>query len=183
MAVVFFATLSPLGFLPRVSAHGAVMSTQLTPDGARAYEVLALADRFAYGTAGDGGVSEEACAVQALLRESRGEQGFQRLLEEPAVVAKLYGLVGVWHRNPASFASSVAALDRAHGDDVAATISGCAVNRRTVREILYAKGAIAIPAGTRITSVVWPDEVRKDLAGGSVALELAHTWGCAAANE
>ena len=40
------------------------MRTRLTPEGARAYEVLALTDRFAYGTEGNGGVSEAACAVQ-----------------------------------------------------------------------------------------------------------------------
>jgi hypothetical protein len=150
------------------------MRTKLTPVGARAYEALALADRFEYPGVH---LSDQVCAVQALLREPHGAAAFQALLEEPSLVAKLYGLVGIWHREPGSFLERVIALDESWGDTVVATQSGCTVDRPTVRESLYRDG-FQIAPGTASADIIYPsDGFRIDLAGGAIPALLGY-GGC-----
>jgi hypothetical protein len=160
----------------RGASSGAAAPTFLTQSGTRAFEKLALADQLEYPS---GAPSDEKCAFQVLLRESRGAEAFEALLRQPSLATKLYGLAGIWHRQPASFVGEVARLEATWGDQSVRTVSGCIVAPMTVREILYADGAIQIAPATPAANIVTADELQRDLAGGWFPAALGYDrWGC-----
>lgn len=179
IALAAIAALGTLGFQPRVSVHAAAMRAELTPAGARAYEALALTDTFERANVG-GVVSTQACALQTLLNEAQGRTAFRALLDEPSLVAKLYGVTGLWHRDPENFLGSIVALDTAHGQDVVRTASGCVREQRPVHDLLFAYHGIHVPPATPVDHALGmlPSEFTEDISGGTVPLALAHHSGC-----
>lgn len=177
LAVVLLVSAAFLGFLPRANARGIEVRAQLTPLGARAYDVLAHADEFEYV---DGNPSNRACAFHLLLREPHGDAAFRALLEEPAVIATLYGLAGTWHREPASFARHPREVDQNAGHFEARAASGCTRVGLRVRDILYVDGAIQIAPGGSLLDIEEPVGVFSiDVAGGGVPEFMKGKSSCA----
>ncbi len=176
LAVIAVAVLGGFAQHPRRSVHGRLMQRELTPAGVQAYELLALADRFEDMTVS--GVPT-ACALRPLLREPRAALAFHALLDEPSTVAKLYGLVGVWHADPTRFAQDLAEFAKTYERGTVGTLFGCVGDRHfPVRELLYRDGAVQNAPGTPSSRVNWPDSVTLDISGGGWPLMLANAWGC-----
>ena len=106
----------------------------LTPHGA--YQALAHAETFASPHVGFAGApSREGCSFVRLLRSSHPHYYFTRLLREESLVARLYGLCGLFMVDRKRFLA-VLATDHSRFEGAVPTQSGCLLSFSGTEELL-----------------------------------------------
>jgi len=131
-------------------AANADVRAALSPEARAAFDQLLRTRIFASANVGESGErSENAAAVQTLIRERAAPAAFQALYDSGSPIAALYALTAFWYLRPTEFLAYVRQVHERYGERKIDTLQGCIRSRELVGDLLESKrGGVRLASGT-----------------------------------